>query len=170
MQPLTDLMRKSAVFCWGETQNRAFQDTKQALVNATTLQPPSDTAEIQLVTHASATHIKAALVQKEDHDKGWSPVAFYSKTLSPAGRNYSTFDCELLAAVPGVKKFCHFIEGRPFTLKSNHKPLIPSLLPEKQADSPRQQRSFSYLAEVTDNFVYLQGPDNVVADTLSRPP
>ena len=43
MQPLTDLMRKSAVFRWGESQDRAFQDTKKALVNATTLQHPSAT-------------------------------------------------------------------------------------------------------------------------------
>ena len=96
------------------------------------------------------------LLQKGDHDKGWLQVAFYSKTLSPAERNYSTFDCELLAAVMEVKKFRHFIEGWPFTLKSDHKPLIPSLLREKQANSPRQQLTLSYLAEVTDNFVYLQ--------------
>ena len=136
MQPLTDLMRKSAVFCWGEYQDRAFQDTKQALVNATTLQHPSATAEVQLITDTSATRIGTALVQKEKHDKGWSPVAFYSKTLSPAERNYSTFHRKLLAAVRGVKKFPHFVEGCPFTLKSDHKPLIPSLLREKQADSP----------------------------------
>ena len=36
MQPVTDLMQKSTVFRWGEYQDRFFQDTKQALVNATT--------------------------------------------------------------------------------------------------------------------------------------
>ena len=98
------------------------------MVNATTLQHPSATAEIQLVTDASATNIGAVLVQKEDYDEGWSPVAFYSKTPSPAEYNYSTYDWELLATVLGFKKFCHFTEGRPFTLKSDHKPVIPSLL------------------------------------------
>ena len=120
MQPLTDLMRKSDVFRWGESQDKAFQDTKQALVNATTLQHPSATAEVQL------------------------------------------------AAVPGVKKFRHFVEGRPFTLKSDHKPLILSLLREKQADSPRQQRVLSYLTEVTDNFIYLQGPGTTSSRIHSR--
>ena len=128
MKPLTDLMRKSAVFRWGESQNKAFQYTKQALVNATTLQHLIATAMIQLITDASATHIRATLFQKEDYDKGWSPVAFYSKTLSLAERNYSTFDRKLLAAVRGVKKFRHFIEGHPFMLKSDHKTLIPSLV------------------------------------------
>ena len=140
------------------------------MVNATILQHPSATAKIQLVTNASATHIGAALVQKEDRNMGWSPVAFYSKTLSPTERNYSNFDHNLLALVRGVKKFRHFIEGRPFTLKSYHKPLIPSLLREKQANSPRQQHALSYLAEVTDNFVYLQGTENIMADALSCPP
>ena len=54
MQLLTDLMRKSAVFRWSESQNKAFLDTKQALVNATTLQHPSAMAKIQLVTNAVA--------------------------------------------------------------------------------------------------------------------
>ena len=63
LQLLTDLMQ-SAVFHWAESQNKAFQDTKQALVNAITLQHPSATAKIQLVTNASVTHIGAALIQK----------------------------------------------------------------------------------------------------------
>ena len=78
-------------------------------------------AEIQLVTDASATSIRVVLVQKEDYNKGWSLVAIYSKTLSLAEPNYSIYNQELLAAVWGVKKFCHFIEGGPFTLKSDHK-------------------------------------------------
>ena len=55
-------------------------------MNTEKVQHPSATAEIKLVTDA----IVATLVQKEeDYDKGWSPVAFYSKTLSP-GRSAIT--------------------------------------------------------------------------------
>ena len=91
------------------------------MVNATTLQHLIATAMFQLTTDASATHIRATLFQKEDYNKGWSLVAIYSKTLSLAEPNYSIYNQELLAAVWGVKKFCHFIEGGPFTLKSDHK-------------------------------------------------
>ena len=42
--------------------------------------------------------------------------------------NYSTYDLELLATVQGVEKFWYYIKGQPFMLKSDHKPLIPSLL------------------------------------------
>ena len=56
-------------------------------MNTEKVQHPSATAEIKLVTDATA--VVATLVQKEDYDKGWSPVAFYSKTLSP-GRSAIT--------------------------------------------------------------------------------
>ena len=66
--------------------------------------------------------------------------------------------------VPGVAQLQHLTPQalrlgagiKEVPAKSDHKPLIPSLLREKQADSPRQQHALSYLAEVTDNFVYLK--------------
>ena len=41
---------------------------------------------------------------------------------------------------------------------------------EKIADSDRQQRQLSYLVELTNNFKYIEGLLNAVADTLSRLP
>ena len=63
LQPLTNLMKKSAVFTWGKEQQEAFQRAKQSLLNAVTLQHPSPTAQVQLNTDASATHVRAALLQ-----------------------------------------------------------------------------------------------------------
>jgi cleavage and polyadenylation specificity factor subunit 1 len=37
---------------------------------------------------------------------------------------YSTFDRELLTAFSAVKHFLFFLEGRPFTLFTDHKPLV----------------------------------------------
>ena len=55
LQPLTSLMKKSAVFVWEKGQQEAFQQAKQALLNAVTLQHPSPTAQVQLNTDASGT-------------------------------------------------------------------------------------------------------------------
>ena len=117
-------MKKSAVFTWGKEQQEAFQQAKQALLNAVTLQHPSQTAQVQLNTKASTTHVGAALLQREDEQQPWAPVAFYSKSLNTAQRKYSTYDRELLAAFLAVKKFCHMLDGREFTLKTDHKSLI----------------------------------------------
>ena len=51
------------------------------------------------------------------------PLAFFSKSLWPVERNYSTFDCELLSLYLSIQKFCYFLEGREFTAYTNHKSL-----------------------------------------------
>ena len=75
-----------------------------------------------------------------------APVALYSKSLNAAQRKYSTYDHELLAAFLAVKNFRHMLDGREFTLKTDHKSLIPSLMREKTSDSDRQQRQLAFLA------------------------
>ena len=168
--PLTGMMKKTAVFTWGQEQQEAFQKAKEALLNAVTLQHPSPTAQVEVNTDASATHVGAVLLQREDKKQPWQPVAFYSKGLNTAQRKYSTYDREFLGAVLAIKKFKPFLEGREFVLRTDHKSLIPSLLREKTSESDRQQRQLSYLAEMTNNFSYISGPLNTVADALSRPP
>ena len=52
LQLLTSLMKKSAVFTWEKEKQEAFQQAKQALLNAVTLQHPSPTVQVQLNTDA----------------------------------------------------------------------------------------------------------------------
>ena len=64
------------------------------------------------------------------------------------------------------------VEGRAFTLYTDHKPLTYLLLLAKQADawSARQQRHLAYVAEYTADNQHVPGVENVVADALSQPP
>ena len=50
-------------------------------------------------------------------------VAFASRTLAPAEKNYSQLDKEGLAIIFGVEKFHNFLFGRQFTIFTDHKPL-----------------------------------------------
>ena len=66
-----------------------------------------------------------------------------------------------------IKHFRHFLEGRIFTLYTDHKPLTTALT--SQADrSPRQTRHLSYIAEFTSDIRHIKGKFNIVADALSR--
>ena len=74
---------------------------------------------------------------------------------------------ELLAAYQAVRHFRHFVEDKPFTLYTDHKPLTFAL--SNNADrSPRQFRHLSFIAEFTSDIQHVKGKFNVVADILSR--
>ena len=74
-----------------------------------------------------------------------------------------------MAIYSAIQHFLFFLEGRPFSVLSDHKPLTYALT-SKTARSPRKERQLSYIAEFTTDIRYISGPDNVVPDVLSRAP
>jgi hypothetical protein len=95
-------------------------------------------------------------------------IGFLFQKLSTTEMRYSTFDRELIV-FSAVKHFWFFLEGRPFTLFTDHKPLVSEISKAKTPFSSRQQRQWSFLSEFTTTFVHLPGHQNVAADTLSWP-
>ncbi len=55
----------------------------------------------------------------------WQPLAFFSKKPEQAQMRYSAFDRELFACVAGIRHFRYMLEGCPFTIYTDHKPLNP---------------------------------------------
>ncbi|KFD72822.1 hypothetical protein M514_14726 [Trichuris suis] len=76
-------------------------------------------------------------------------VRVLSKRLFSAQRNYSTYDRELLAAYAAVKHFRHMVEGRPFTLYTDHKPLTFAFTKKSSSDTPRQTRYLNFISQFT---------------------
>ena len=51
------------------------------------------------------------------------PVAFASKSLTPAETRYANIECKMLDVVFGCIKFQHYLFGSKFICESDHKPL-----------------------------------------------
>jgi hypothetical protein len=145
----------------------AFAAAKKALVAAVPLSHPLPGAVLSLAADASDTHVGSVLQQQVGQH--WQPLGFFSKKLSKSEVNYYTFDRELLAPVSGIKHFRSRLEGRPFQLWTDHKPLIFALHRVSPPTSGRQQRHLAFISEYTNQLKYLLGTSNVVADALSHP-
>lgn len=156
---------KGQVISWTPQCQTAFEAAKSALASATLLHHPHSTAPTSLIVDASDKAVGGQLEQ--EFNGVWCPIAFFSRKLSTAEQKYSAFDRELLSVYLAIKHFRHFLEGRPFTVFTDHKPLTFAFASAAER-SPRQTRHLSFIAEFTTDVRHIKGKNNIVADALSR--
>ena len=152
---------------WTQDRESSFQAIKEALAKAAMLHHPRPNATLALTTDASKIAMGGVLEQRGP--KGWEPLAFFSARLRGTQREWPPFDRELLAAFRSIRHFRHLLEGRTFTLYTDHQSLIPALSKKAEPHTARQTYQLSNIAEFTTDIRYLRGKANVVADALSRP-
>lgn len=152
-------------FSWPEECKVSFNKVKHSLATATLLAHPLEHTKYNITSDASNTAVGAVLQQY--NNTNWEPLGFFSKKLSPTEVKYSTFDRELLAIYLAVKHFRHFVEGRQFSIYTDHKPLCTAIN-SKSERSPRQLRHLDYIAQFTNDIQHIHGKHNVVSDCLSR--
>ncbi len=144
LKQLTDSLkgspRPAEQLHWSPEMLAAFQTAKAAVAKATFLVHPSPGAEICLMVDASADHVGAALQQRSSPSAPWRPLGFFSKKLEPAQTKYSAFDRELRACVAGIRHFRFMLEGRQFTILTDHKPLTFALSRTSEPWTARQSR------------------------------
>ncbi|BHF59175.1 hypothetical protein SprV_0100213100 [Sparganum proliferum] len=168
MLPLTNLLSgpKGPLELRGHALT-AFERIKTALADATLLTHPAPEAPLSLMVDASTVAVGA--VPQQHINEATRPLAFFSKKLSPAETRYSTFGRELLAIYLAVKHFRHFLEGRDFTIFTDHKPLTFAIRSHSDKYNPREISHLDYISQFTTDIRHIDGPKNAVADMLSRP-
>ncbi len=162
--PLTSLLKKgkSIKDDWGPACDTAFAEVKRMLTSAPVLQAPDFSKPFVIHTDASIEGLGAALLQEG------KPVAFYSRKLNAAERNYTTTEQECLAVLCALREWRCYLEGVSFTLYTDHQPL--TFTNSKAGMSRRQIRWVEEFQRYTFEWRYKKGSDNVVADSLSRVP
>ena len=172
LAPLYELLRKHQPWRWTERQDGAFNRAKRALSTLRVLVHFDQSKPIVVICDASPYGVGAVLAHRMPSGED-RPIAFVSRTLTKAEKNYAQIDKEGLALIFAVKKFHNYVFGRSFTVVTDHRPLL-SLFDENRSipalASSRIQRWALTLAAYQYAIEYRPRKDSLCADALSRLP
>lgn len=92
-------------------------------------------------------------------------IGAFSKSLDACQKNYSVSDKELLAVVKGIENYRHYLLGKKFELRTDHKAL--EFMWKTKNTNSRILRWALKLADYDFTIKYIKGEENI-ADGLSR--
>ena len=98
---------------------KSFEEIKRRLYAAPRIVHPDLEQPFVLYTDASKIVIGAVLLQR-DNSGVERAILFFSKKLSPAKRNNSTFERECLSIICALEHFRVYLLGRKFRLRTDH--------------------------------------------------
>ena len=87
-KPLRELLRKKNTLVWGQLQDQAFTEIKEALTTAPILALYDPNRETKVNADASSYRIGGVVMQQQDNGD-WKPISYVSRALSPVECRYS---------------------------------------------------------------------------------
>ena len=169
-KPIHTLTQKGAVFEWNSSCQAAFETLKSKLVQSPVLAYPDFNKSFVLETDASIRGLGAVLSQTQADDR-LHPVAYASRALSPAEKNYAVTELETLAVVWAFTHFHVYLYGHEVTVYTDHTAVKAVL--ETPNPSGKHARWWSRVfgsGVKSLHIVYRAGKENTNADALSRNP
>ena len=169
---LNDLLHKDAKWKWSKQHSKAVEVIKTALTSTETLTHYDQDLPLSLACDASTVGVGAVIFHTFPDGKE-RPIAYASRKLSKAEKNYAQIQKEALAIIYGVQKFRQYLIGRKFCLITDHKPLLSIFNPAKgipEMVASRLQRWAITLSSYNYEVKYQASNKHGNADALSRLP
>jgi hypothetical protein len=165
--PLHDLTKAGQPWKWDENEQFAFETLKRMICESPVLIHTDPDKKFQMETDALNYAYGAVLLQKAEDNKH-HPVAFYSKSMTPAERNYRISDKEALPIIKGLQHWRHWLEGTKELIR-----IITDHCNLEYFKNPRplNRRQLQWLEQLTHynyEIGYRPGNKNLAADALSQ--
>ena len=157
LDPLHELTSRTKKFEWTERHQKAFDGAKAVLAKQPFICYPDHNKDFHVYTDASDFQMGSVIMQDG------KPVAYFSKKLNAAQRNYSTMEKELLSIVSTLVQYRTMLYGcKALHIHNNHKNLTYKML-----NSQRVMCWRLFIEEFHPIFHYIKGADNALANALS---
>jgi hypothetical protein len=104
-------------FQWEGKKQKYFDTLKENISIAQVLALPNIQKPFEIETNANRYAMGVVLM------KNRKPICYHSETFNQVVVNYPTYDKELYALVPSVKKWNHYLLGNETIIHTDHQPL-----------------------------------------------
>jgi hypothetical protein len=160
LAPLTALVGGKGPLKWNAECQQAFERMKAVMAKDAFLRYPDHNKPFHIYCDASDLQLGAVIMQDD------APVAFYSRKLNSAQKNYTVGEKEILSVVETLKEYRTMLYGcQNIYVYTDHKNNTFQNL-----QTQRVLRWRLFLEDYAVQFRYIKGESNSLADALSRLP
>ena len=166
LKPIYDLTRKGRLFILGKEQDDFFEEIKCRLIKPPVLHMPNTTGRFHLYSESRKFSTGSLLYQIQ---KGKPElIAYASKRLPEAAKNYSLTELELCRLAINIASFSHLFKRVDFDAIMDHLSLTNIIKSKAEPATIRIKRLSELISSYSFNLYYTKGKDMVLSDFLSR--
>ena len=166
LKTIYDLTRKGRPFNWGKEQQDSFEEIRHRLVKPPVLHMPNKTGRFHLYSDTSKFATGSALYQIQNGKP--KLIAYTSKRLLGAAKNYSITQLELCGLAINIASFAHLLKRVDFQAIVDHLALTHIIKSKIELATTRIKRLLELISSYSFNLYYMKGKDIVLSDFLSQ--
>ena len=150
----------------GQEQQSAFDEIKNRLQKPPVLHPPDSKGRFHLCSDTSTYATGSALHQIQNGKP--KLVAYSSKRLPDAAKNYFITELEMCGLAINVASFVHLLKNVDFDAMVDHLALVHILQCKAEPAITRMKRLLEVLSTYSFNLYYMRCKDMILSGFLSR--
>ena len=151
LKPIYDLMRKGRHFIWGKEQQNVFEEIKHRLIRPPILHMLNHEGRFHLYLDMSKFATGSALYQIQNGKLMF--IAYVSKRLPEAARNYSITELELCSLAINIACFSHLLKRVDFNAIVDHLVLTHIIKNKIELAAVRIKRLLELISSYSFNYI-----------------
>ena len=155
LKPIYELTKKGRPFIFGDEQQKAFDDIKSRLIKPPILSMPDKRGRFLLYSDTSKFATGSALYQVQDGKP--KLIAYMSKRIQEAARNYSITELEMCGLAINIASFAHLLKRVDFDAVVDHLAIMHSIKSKMEPVTNRIKRLLEIFKSLFLQFIIYKG-------------